>query len=53
MMTELAEVMLNGGEPKCSGLEGLESGVFAMALDEAMRKNKVIELEKVWKSLGR
>ena len=53
IMTELAEVMLNGGEPKCSGLEGLESGVFAMALDEAMRKNKVIELEKVWKSLGR
>ena len=53
IMAELLEVMLHGGEPKCSGVEGLESGVFALALDEAMRHNKVVDLENVWKKLGR
>ena len=53
IMKELLEVMLNGGTPKCSGVEGLESAVFAMALDKAMRTRKVVELETTWERLGR
>ncbi len=53
IMKELYEVMIHGGEPKCSGSEGLESAVFALSLDEAMRKNTVVDLENIWKKLGR
>ena len=53
LMKELFEIMANGGEPKCSGSEGLESAVFALALDQAMRENRVIDLEPVWQKLNR
>ena len=50
---ELYDVMIHGGQPKCSGSEGLESAVFALSLDQAMRENKIIDLEPVWKKLKR
>jgi len=53
IMSELFDVMQHGGEPKCSGSEGLESAVFALALDQAMRENQVIDLEPVWRHLNR
>lgn len=52
-MKELYDTMTNGTAPKCSGNEGLESAVFALALDQAARTGQVVDLEPVWKSLGR
>ena len=53
IMKELYETMCTGTLPKCSGSEGLESAVFALALDEAAEKGTVIDLEPVWDSLDR
>jgi len=53
IMKELYDTMTNGTAPKCSGNEGLESAVFALALDQAARTGQVVDLEPVWKSLGR
>ena len=53
IMKELYESMCNGTAPKCSGSEGLESAVFALALDEAAEKGTIIDLEPVWKKLQR
>jgi oxidoreductase domain protein len=53
IMKELYETMCTGALPKCSGSEGLQSAVFALAMDEAARKGAVVDLEPVWNSLGR
>ncbi len=52
IMKELFDSMTNGTLPKCSGREGLNSAVFALALDLAARTGKVIDLTPVWESLG-
>ncbi len=52
-MKELYESMCTGAAPKCSGNEGLESAVFALAIDRAAQNNNVVELEDIWRSLGR
>ena len=53
IMKELFRTMTTGAEPKCSGDEGLESAVLALAIDRAARTGKVVDLEPVWKQLGR
>ena len=53
IMKEHFDSMQNGVLPKCSGQEGLDSAVFALALDEAMCKEKIIDLEPIWKKLNR
>lgn len=53
IMKELYATMTTGAKPKCSGDEGLESAVYALALDQAARTKQVVDLEPVWKSLGR
>ena len=53
IMKELYDTMKNGTPPKCSGSEGLESAVFALALDHSAQTGQVVDLEPVWKSLGR
>lgn len=53
IMEELAESMHNETVPKCSGSEGLESAVYALALDQAAKTGSVVDLEETWKSLGR
>jgi len=53
IMKELYDTMKNGTLPKCSGNEGLESAVFALALDRAARTGQVVDLDPVWQSLGR
>lgn len=53
IMKELYDTMKNGTLPKCSGNEGLESAVFALALDCAARTGQVVDLDPVWQSLGR
>ena len=53
IMKELYETMTKGVPPKCSGNEGLESAVLALAIDEAARTREIVDLEPVWKKLGR
>ncbi len=53
IMKELFDTMSNGTLPKCSGSEGLESAVFALALDKAAENVSVVDLEPVWKKLNR
>ena len=53
IMKELYETMTTGAKPKCSGNEGLESAVYALALDEAARTQKVVDIEPIWKKMGR
>ena len=53
IMRELYKSMCEGTTPKCSGSEGLESAVFSLALDQASRTGQIVDLEGIWKSLGR
>jgi predicted dehydrogenase len=53
IMKELRDSMLSGKEPRCGGEEGLVSTVTALALDQAAREGRVIDLEPVWRDLGR
>lgn len=53
IMKELYQTMSTGEPPKCSGSEGLESAVLALALDQAAENGTVIDLEPVWKKLNR
>ena len=53
IMKELFESMTTGTLPKCSGSEGLESAVLALAIDKAARTRSIVDLEPVWKKLGR
>lgn len=53
IMKELYETMCTGIEPKSSGDEGLESAVVAIVMDQAAQTNQMIDLEPIWKKLGR
>ena len=53
IMKELFATMTEGVPPKCSGDEGLESAVLALAIDKAARTGGIVDLEPVWKKLGR
>ena len=53
IMKELFATMTEGVPPKCSGSEGLESAVLALAIDKAARTGEIVDLEPVWKRLGR
>ncbi len=53
IMKELFETMSTGSKPKCSGSEGLESAVFALACDQASTTGKIVDLEPTWQALQR
>jgi len=53
IMKELYDSMTTGAPPKCSGNEGLESAVYALAIDQAAVTGKNVDLEPIWKSLDR
>ena len=53
IMSSLYETMTTDAMPKCSGQEGLESSVSALAIDKAREEMKIIDLEPVWKKLNR
>lgn len=53
IMKELLETMEKGVTPRCSGRDGLDSAVVALGLDEAIASGTVVDLEPVWKRLGR
>jgi predicted dehydrogenase len=53
IMKALYDTMCNGGEPKCSASEGLESAVFALACEQSVTTGEIIDLEPIWKNLER
>jgi len=53
IMKELYDTMVNGVPPKCSGNEGLESAIAALAIDQAAHTRQMVDLEPVWQKLGR
>ncbi len=53
IMKELFHTMTTGDAPKCSGDEGLESAVLALAIDRAAQTGTIVDLEPVWKALDR
>ena len=53
IMVELYKTMVTGSEPVCSGSEGLESAIYALAVDQAARTGEIVNLESVWRSLDR
>lgn len=53
IMKELYDCMVNGTPPKSSGNEGLESAVTALGIDAAMNDERIVDMEPIWKNLGR
>jgi len=53
IMKSLYETMLTGTPPLCSGEEGLQSAVVALAIDRAASGDGTFNLEPVWSELGR
>ena len=53
IMKELYATMKDGAPVKCSGREGLESAVYALAIDEAMTERKIVDLTGVWAALDK
>lgn len=53
IMKELYGTMCRRTKPACGGEEGLLSAVAALAIDQAAREQRVVDLEPTWKRLGR
>lgn len=53
IMRELYATMTTGTPPQCSGEEGLDSAVVALAIDQAAREGQVVDLESIWQRLKR
>ncbi|HKJ85004.1 MAG TPA: Gfo/Idh/MocA family oxidoreductase [Spirochaetia bacterium] len=53
IMKSLYGTMLTGTPPLCSGEEGLQSAVVALAIDRAASGDGTYNLEPVWSELGR
>lgn len=54
IMKELYENSMRKGEaPVCGGNEGLDSAVLALAIDRAATEGIIVNLETVWKDLGK
>ncbi len=39
--------------PACSGASGVDSSIIALALDQACREKRIVDLEPIWRGLGR
>ncbi len=52
-MREFYRAASSGATLPCGAEEGLLSTVFALALDRAMVEEKIIDMEPIWRSLGR
>jgi hypothetical protein len=53
IMRELFDTMTNGTPPVCSGNEGLDSAVFALAMAQAVAEGGIVDIEPYWATLGR
>lgn len=49
---DIVASIVDGVPPKASGEEGLRSAVTCLAIDEAMREHRVVELDPIWKRFG-
>jgi predicted dehydrogenase len=52
IMRELAETMAGEHPPACSGAEGLRSAVAALAIEQARREGRIVNLGETWHRLG-
>lgn len=52
IMDDLCHSMTTGATPKATGEEGLISAVTCLAVDEAMQKRQVIDVEPYWERFG-
>lgn len=52
IMKELFHTMVTQEAPLTSGLEGLQSAVTALAVDQAITEQRIMDLEPTWKKLG-
>ncbi|MFA6101682.1 MAG: Gfo/Idh/MocA family oxidoreductase [Victivallaceae bacterium] len=52
IMDSLYETMTTGKKPLCGGLEGLLSTVTAIAIQQAMEKGEIINLNDIWRKLN-
>lgn len=53
IMKELWDTMTRGTPPRCGGEEGLRSAVVALALDQSAREHRIVDLDPIWRALGR
>ena len=53
IMKDLYECMSKHSKPKCSGDEGLESAVAALAIDRAIKDKAMVNLEPIWEKMNR
>ena len=53
IMKSLYDTMINGTPPLCSGEEGLQSAVAALAIDQAAKTGQVFDIEPIWSEMGR
>ena len=52
MAAGLAATLLHGEPPLATVEDGLRSGAVAFAMDQAMRENRVVELDAWWRAAG-
>lgn len=52
LVNDLIVAMTTEAGPKATGQEGLLSAVSCIALEEAMQKRQVIDVEPYWKQFG-
>lgn len=52
IMGSLYETMISGKKPLCGGLEGLLSTVTAVAIQQAMEKKEIVNLNDIWSKLN-
>lgn len=53
MMREFWEMLRDGTRPTVGATEGLECAVSCICIDEAMNRGEVVDIEPVWKSIGK
>ena len=52
IMEEFYKTIMGDLPAKSTGLEGLESAVVALGIDQAQRTNTVFNIEEIWQKLG-
>ena len=52
IMDELYKTMRDDEAPKSTGLQGLESTVVALCIDQAQRTNTIVDISGIWSRLG-
>ena len=48
----IAEAMLNGKPPRATLVDGMKSAITCFAMDDSMKKGKIVDLAPYWKKAG-